>query len=94
MPLQDCGDDCPGLEVVNRAIPDLMPVIAAGDNFYAAMGVEIAPEMVHRIAQPAELWHPSCAAGDFLLFKGTTVHRTHATPAMTRERISADIRLL
>lgn len=94
VPLQDCGIDCPGLEVVNCATDGLMPVVDSADNFYASLGTEIAPEVVERAFGPRDLWHPPCAAGDLLLFKGTIVHRTHVTPTMTRERISVDIRLM
>ena len=89
VPLQDCGQQRPGLELVNRPTAALSPVSQTG-GLYAEIGIEIAPEMV----EPGDRWHPTFAAGDFLLFKGTMIHRTHVTPTMTLERISADIRLL
>jgi hypothetical protein len=90
IPFEDCGVDRPGLELVNRPTAKLLPAVSAQHPVYGGMGVEIAPETVGF----SDLWHPPFAAGDFFLFKGTTVHRTHVTPAMTHERISADIRLL
>ncbi len=93
-PLEDCDGTRPGLEIVNRKIGELAPVIESDQNFYAGIGTEIAVETVQRYASPEQLWRPRCKAGDLLLFKGEMIHRTHATPDMTAERISADIRLL
>lgn len=90
VPFEACGVDRPGLELVNRPTAALLPTDGANDGIYATMGVEIAPETVGS----GDLWHPPFAAGDFFLFKGTTVHRTYVTPTMASERISADIRLL
>ncbi len=94
VPMHDCGVERPGLEVVNRPLTGLMPTLAKAENYYSSIGTEIAPEHVEREFPAADRWHPVCRAGDFMLFKGTTIHRTYVTPAMTSERISADIRLL
>lgn len=90
VPFEDCGVDRPGLEVVNRPTAELLPTGGADDGIYAQMGVEIAPETI----ASGDRWHPAFTAGDFFLFKGTTIHRTHVTSTMTHERISADVRLL
>ena len=94
IPLEDCGSDRPGLELVNVPTNELIPVSNAGANIYASLGLEIPAETIQRTFQPEALWHPHFSAGDFLLFKGTTIHRTYITPAMTGDRISADIRLV
>ncbi len=94
VPLVPCGVECPGLEVVNRRMDGLVPTADGPDSYYARLGTAIAEALVARTAEPYELWHPPVGVGDLFLFLGTTIHRTYVTPAMTGERISADIRLL
>lgn len=47
------------------------------------------------LAQPRVADHaPALAAGDALIFGGALLHATHATPAMTRPRVSAELRFV
>jgi ectoine hydroxylase-related dioxygenase (phytanoyl-CoA dioxygenase family) len=43
-------------------------------------------------ADGVQVRHAQLAAGDALVFGPALVHRTHVTPAMTRRRISVDLR--
>jgi hypothetical protein len=54
-----------------------------------------------RLLTPAELAQPrvadrapALAAGDALVFGGALLHATHATPAMSRPRVSAELRFV
>lgn len=94
IPLSACGVEIPGLEVVAQPLADLEDTINEGENFYAGIGVEIAADTVLAKFGAQALYHPPFAAGDALFFQGTTIHRTHVTPAMRRERISIDMRLV
>ena len=94
IPLSACGVEIPGLEVVARPLPELEETINEGENLYAGMGVEIAAKGVLKKFGEQALWHPAFVPGDALMFQGTTIHRTHVTPTMRRERISIDMRLV
>jgi hypothetical protein len=94
IPLSACGIEIPGLEVVAAPLADLEETISAGENYYAGIGVEIGADRILTKFGTKALYHPPFAAGDALFFQGTTIHRTYVTPAMRRERISIDMRLV
>lgn len=94
VPMHDCGLGRPGLEIVNQPVASLVPTVATAENFYSSIATEIAPDQITRLSDATQLWHPAFRAGDFMLFKGTMIHRTYVSSDMTDERISADIRLL
>lgn len=75
-PLGPCGADAPGLEVLAPPLDRLVPP------------AELGPDAV----PGARSWTPRMAAGDVLLVHGGALHRTHVTPAMTRERTSVELR--
>jgi len=95
IPLSDCGRDIPGLEIVTRRIDGLIATLPHDPtrNFYAGHGLEIDPDIILAAFADA-LWHPEFKAGDVLMFRGTTVHRTHVTPTMAGERMSIDLRMV
>lgn len=78
--LTPCGQQSPGLEFVRRRFSTLLPPIALMD------------EAVHSAFPAEQLWRPSMAPGDALLFSGGTLHRTHVTPGMTEDRTSLELR--
>jgi len=80
IPLTPCGDDAPGLEWVSTPV-DCM--LAPAELTEAAVRAAFPPEAFER---------PVMAAGDALLLPGTTLHRTHVTPAMTQDRTSIELR--
>ncbi len=80
--LTRCGVDAPGLEWRLPSLPDLLLPAELGDD---AVRRRFAPESFER---------PALDAGDGVLFDGGLLHRTHATPAMTRPRTSIELRFV
>jgi hypothetical protein len=80
IPLVPAGVDAPGLEVVARP---LERVLAPG---------ELADVSARAAFSDAPRWTPDMSAGDALLLASGTLHRTHVTPAMTRDRTSVELR--
>ncbi len=80
--LTPCGDDAPGLELLRKPLPGLLPPAA------------LSPSQVALHCDAHTLWRPVMAAGDALLFGGDTLHRTHVAPAMRAERISLELRFV
>lgn len=88
------------------AAPDaLAPLLTAwiplGDCGVDAPGLGWMDAAPDRLLTPAELARPRVAdhapalsAGDVLLFGGALLHATHATAAMTRPRVSAELRFV
>lgn len=93
VPLMDCGQDCPSLEVLAQRLHALEPTSAHLGNVYARAGVEIDAATLTAKYGTDRLWHPPFRRGDAFLFYGTTVHRTWVTPGMAKDRISIDLRL-
>jgi hypothetical protein len=94
IPIDPCGagTQSPGLELVARQLPSLLPTRGGNDNEYAIQHMEIDEETV-RTRVPAEwLWRPRFALGDALLFLGTTVHRTSVESGMDKLRTSIELR--
>ena len=75
-----CGEDAPGLEIVTRRLDGLL---APAELREAVVRARFASE---------EFCQPVLAAGDALLFRGDLLHRTHVTPAMTKDRTSLELR--
>ncbi len=78
--LTACGVDAPGLEWVDAPIARLL---APSD---------LTEERVRASFAPATFQRPAMRAGDALLLRGDTLHRTHVTPAMTHDRTSIELR--
>jgi len=88
-PLVDCGVDAPTLEVMARRTTKVFPTIGTNDAYNQT---EIPPEVVYADFAPEWRFYPILEVGDALLFLGSTVHRSHIAPGMTRERISLEMR--
>jgi hypothetical protein len=86
------GTKAPGLEVVARHLPALLPTMQGDANEYAIQHMEISEEAVAREIPSDALWRPRFAVGDALLFLGTTVHRTALEPGMDQVRTSIELR--
>ena len=81
IPLTACGEHAPGLELVQPRIARMFaPAELTESNLRAAF----PPDAFER---------PVMAAGDALLLPGSTLHRTHVSPAMTHDRTSIELRL-
>src|SRR5437764_13009699 len=75
-----CGLEAPGLEIVTRRLEGLLAP------------AELVDERVQARFAPEEFWRPVMEAGDAVLFRGDILHRTHVTPAMTKDRTSIELR--
>jgi hypothetical protein len=84
--LSRCGGDepTPGLEVVPKRVPDILPV----DGVLSPHS--IAAELVAEVAADAPLCRPEFAPGDALLFDERFLHRTHLAEHMTRARLALE----
>jgi hypothetical protein len=78
--LTPCGDDAPGLELVDEPLAELLPVVALTD------------EAVRRRFAAGSFRHPVMRPGDAVVFSGGTLHRTHVTAEMHHERLSVELR--
>jgi hypothetical protein len=84
--LSPCGGDLPtpGLEVVPKRVPEVLPVGGA----FAKHG--IASELVDEAARDAPPIRPEFAAGDALMFDERFLHRTHLSEGMTEPRYALE----
>jgi hypothetical protein len=80
IPLTACGLEAPGLELITRRLEGLLAPGALTD------------ERVRARFADGEFWRPVMEPGDALLFRGDILHRTHVTPAMTKNRTSIELR--
>ena len=94
IPLAECGVDAPGLEVAVTDKRDLLAVAGPPDHDLPVERARIDERLVVETFGPGALWRPSLRPGDALVFAGTTVHRSHVTPAMTKPRLSVEMRLV
>jgi hypothetical protein len=84
--LSRCGGDypSPGLEVVPRRIPDILPI--EGTLSPHAISFDIVDEM----ASEAPVIRPEFAPGDALMFDERFLHRTHTNRFMTEDRYALE----
>ena len=92
--LAECGVGAPGLQVVVTGKRDLLAVAGLPDHDLPVERARIDETLVVETFGPGALWQPSLRPGDVLVFAGTTVHRSHVTPAMTKPRLSVEMRLV
>jgi hypothetical protein len=83
--LSHCGDDAPGLDVVGRRLPDLVPTGTKG----AWLDWNVSPLMVDEVA-PGAVVRPIFEPGDALIFDHFNLHRTAADAGMTNDRYAIE----
>ena len=83
--LSHCGDDAPGLDVVGRRLPDIVPTGTQG----AWLDWNVSPLMVDEVA-PGAIVRPIFEPGDALIFDHFNLHRTAADASMTRDRYAIE----
>ncbi len=82
IPLCDCGDTAPGLQVYPKKMSDLLPLKRT--RWFI--------DDRHLGPVRESLWRPVFRVGDVFLFDAHTVHGTYLTEAMSDLRISLDVR--
>jgi hypothetical protein len=80
IPLQDCGRNSPGLEIVRQRLDGLLHYTELDDV-----------RLRQRFA-PDRFWAPELELGDGLLLLPGTLHRTHVRPEMEQDRLSLEYR--
>jgi hypothetical protein len=83
--LSHCGDDAPGLDVVARRLPDLVPTGTEG----AWLDWNVSPLLIDEVA-PGAVVRPIFEPGDALIFDHFNLHRTAADERMTRDRYAIE----
>lgn len=91
--LTDAGIDAPGLEYIPIAQTKRRNLKA--DEHWTDPTDDTDPALVEaiRLFGAENLVHPVVTAGDVLILAENTYHRTYATRAMTKARVSMDIRV-
>jgi hypothetical protein len=80
--LSHCGDDAPGLDILPRRLDYIVETGTEG----AAFDWSASPGMVEQAAEGTPICRPIFEAGDALMFDHTFMHRTAASPQMTKDR--------
>lgn len=93
VPLVACGENAPGLEVVlDGARQVILPPHLRDAAKSAYEQIALPEPWVRERYGEARIWHPAMQPGDVLIFSNFTIHRTWHVPAMTRDRISLELR--
>jgi hypothetical protein len=77
-----CGENAPGLEFVSQTIEELL------------RPDELTHNTISRRFITASFWKPQMEAGDAVVFRGGTLHRTHVVEAMLANRTSVELRFV
>ncbi|MBU3005755.1 phytanoyl-CoA dioxygenase family protein [Paraglaciecola arctica] len=80
--LTRCGVDAPGLEFVTETIDELL------------VPNELSHKSILNRYSSGSLWQPQMQAGDAVIFKGGTLHRTHVVEQMRANRTSVELRFV
>jgi hypothetical protein len=80
LPLEDCGRDRPGLELVRQPLASLLHFSECDD------------QRLHERFTDEMFWAPEMQVGDALVFQAGCVHRTYVQPEMTQDRLSIEYR--
>jgi hypothetical protein len=80
IPLDSCGLDAPGLELITDRLGSLLAPR------------QLQTEFLQTRFTPKKFWQPTLGPGDALLFRGDILHRTHVIPEMTNDRTSIELR--
>ena len=88
-PLDRCGVNAPGLEILDVKLDSLVPVDADGaDKEFGISADRLIAQFGDRLI------HPEFEPGDVALFLNTTPHRTFVTSDMDQERYSFECRYM
>ncbi|MFY7962426.1 MAG: hypothetical protein ACOVVK_20280 [Elsteraceae bacterium] len=84
--LDPCGVNAPSMEVYPQRVGELLPAGEEG----SIVPWEIDEATVYGRLGKENAWIPEFRPGDAFLFDHTHVHRTHATPTMTKDRFALE----
>jgi hypothetical protein len=91
VPLDECGVDAPGLELIPLSLSASREVL----NYPQRMLVpERLPDALAAAGLLDKSIKPEMRVGDVLVFSNWTIHQTHVTPNMTGDRASFELRLV
>ena len=94
--LTNCGEDAPSLQVLLETHKEVQR-IAEFDPKTRKMNESILEEInrdVTKYFDSANVWKPTFEAGDICLFSTWTLHASHVTKKMKKNRLSAEIRVI
>ena len=90
-PLDPAGGESPTMEVIPVGLKHLLEMgMDSKKSLYSHL--QIAQQTVHEHLTEVETWTPMMFPGDVLLLDSYTVHRTHQTETMSRERCDFEMR--
>jgi len=84
--LSRCGDEAPGLDIVPRRMPEILPTGTDGAIFDWSVGDGV----VERVAGGGGVVRPILEAGDAMFFDERFLHRTAADPSMKHDRYAIE----
>lgn len=88
--LVDCDEQTPRIEFLLRRFHHAMAVKPVPGN--TGLAFETTDDELAKVLDPAKQLAPMVKAGDSLAFLVSTLHRSYATPGMTRTRWSVELR--
>jgi hypothetical protein len=94
IPLNACGIDAPGLEVVLGSWLKRLVLVGDPASEYAAERARLSTSDVIGAFETEAFFAPAFEIGDAMIFSGATIHRTHARPEMTACRTSLEMRMI
>ncbi|MEE9414327.1 MAG: phytanoyl-CoA dioxygenase family protein [Acidimicrobiales bacterium] len=86
IPLSDCGQTAPGMDLVPLRLDGLVPTGELGAWFPWS----VSPREVRDAAQDTPIVRPVFEAGDILLFDELMLHRTAATQGLSSDRYAIE----
>lgn len=94
VPLVHCGEKylVPTLELVTKGLDSMLPLSPLQEDVVLNY-INIDSDLIKERFSHDLFWTPDALKGDIILFKHTTIHRSHLTPAMQQERFSMELRL-
>jgi len=103
-PLDPCGVDAPGLEVIPLGVDETRKYLEHKQMGYSRRPADIGLMHHFRCAKleaaplaesglVSRVWVPEFEVGDVLAFTNFTMHATHHTAAMSQPRVSVEVRV-
>lgn len=94
--LTPCGEDAPSLQVLLEKHQEVQR-ISKFDFTTREMDQSVISEINEDVSKHfdlANIWKPIFGSGDIFLFSTWTLHASHSTNSMNKDRLSAEIRVI